>query len=138
MVAPHERSGYPGRSLLERTAVRWLRVRPIYDSAHPGQTSALAPLTGLTDVPLAREHPAHAHFDVCACPLSGVPCPSSCQSANIVRGRLGAALDLGRHPRMMVQVAVQSRVLSQRLGLESTRKRRSMPQALPHFNWRAK
>ncbi|KZV74293.1 hypothetical protein PENSPDRAFT_648131 [Peniophora sp. CONT] len=73
-----------------------------------GQTSALASLTGPTDVPPAREHPARAHIDVHARPLSGVPGPSSRQLAATIRGCLGAALDLGRYPRTMVQVVVQS------------------------------
>ncbi|VDB85521.1 unnamed protein product [Peniophora sp. CBMAI 1063] len=63
---------------------------------------------GPTDVPPAREHPARAYLDVQARPISGVPGPSSRALANTIKGCLSASLELGRYPRTMVQVVVQS------------------------------
>ena len=73
----------------------------------PGDTVALASVSGPIEVRLAAEQASQATFDVSVRPLSNVPSTESKSQAAAIRSALAPSLILTKNPRTLIQLVVQ-------------------------------
>jgi exosome complex component RRP46 len=73
-----------------------------------GETTAVASISGPTEVRLASENPSKATFEVHVLPLSSVPETQSKTLSSTLRSLLAPSIWLNRNPRTLIQLVVQS------------------------------
>lgn len=79
-----------------------------FHTLRPGDTAALASLSGPIEVRLAAESPSKATFEVMVRPLSNVPATDAKSLGASIRSTLEPSLILTKNPRTLVQLVVQS------------------------------
>ena len=74
----------------------------------PGDTLALASVSGPIEVRLTAENPSLSTFDVLLRPLSNVPATQSKSLAATIRSALIPSLILSQNPRTLIQLVIQA------------------------------